>query len=166
MPGPDHIDVYTFQWPDPRNEHGYVSGGMSNLLQPDGGDFSRIELVLYSKHPDPRFAKLLQVFARYPWQTGAALGPWDTVPLGDHAEAVLGNSQFPALMFFPGVAKPESPVHHEIAFAASGIRFMTVVPITHAELEFKLNAGTEALIARIQETRLDLAFDPERPSMV
>ena len=61
MPGPDHIDVYSFQWPEPRHEHGYVSGGMSNLLQPDGGDFSRIELVFYSKHPDPRFARLIQV---------------------------------------------------------------------------------------------------------
>lgn len=166
MPGPDHIDVYSFQWPEPRHEHGYVSGGMSNLLQPDGGDFSRIELVFYSKHPDPRFARLIQVFARYPWQTGASLGPWDTVPLGDQGVAVLGSSRFPALMFFPGVAKPESPVHHEAIFAVSGIRFMTVVPITQAELEFKLNAGTEALVARIQGSRLDLAFNPERLSMV
>jgi hypothetical protein len=69
-------------------------------------------------------------------------------------------------MFFPGVAKPESPIHEESVFAASGIRFMTVVPITQAELDFKLNAGTEALIARIQEARFDLAFDPERLSLV
>lgn len=166
MPGPDHIDVYTFHWPEPRDEHGYVSGGMSNLLQTDAGQFSRIELVFYSKKHDPPFAKLLQVFARYPWQTGASLGPWDTVPLGDHADGVLGTSRFPALMFFPGVAKPESPIHQEVVFATSGIRFMTVVPITQEELDFKLTAGTEALIAGIQEARFDLAFDPERASMV
>jgi hypothetical protein len=166
VPGPHHIDIYTFQWPGPRNEHCYVSGGMSDLLQPGGGDFSRIELVFYSKHPDSRFAKLLQVFARYSWQTGASLGPWDIVPLDDHAEAVLGTARFPALMFFPGVAKPETPIHKENPFGASGIRFMTVVPITQAELELKRKGQIEALIARIQECRLDLAFDPERPSMV
>jgi hypothetical protein len=166
IPGPDHIDVYSFQWPAPRNEHGYVTGGMSNLLQPDGGQFARIELVFYSKRSDPRFAKLLQVFAHYPWQTGALIGPWDTVPLGDHADAVLGTNRFPALMFFPGVAKPESPIHESPAFAEPGVRFLTVVPITQSELELKLNSGAEALIARIQECRFDLAFDPERPSMV
>jgi hypothetical protein len=166
MPGPDHLDIYKFQWPAPRNEHGYVSGGMSNLLQPNGGEFSRVELVFYSKHHDTRFAKLLQVFSRYPWQTGASLGPWDTIPLGDLAEAVLGTHRFPALMFFPGVARPESSIHQMPAFAACDVRFFTAVPITQAELEFKLSAGTEAIIQRIDEIRLDLAFDPERPSMV
>jgi hypothetical protein len=69
-------------------------------------------------------------------------------------------------MFFPGVAKPESPIHESPAFAEPGVRFLTVVPITQSELELKLNSGAEALIARIQECRFDLAFDPERPSMV
>lgn len=109
---------------------------------------------------------LLQFFARYPWQTGASLGPWDTVPLEDHAEAVLGTSRFSALMFFPGVAKPETSIHHEPVFAEREVRFMTVVPLTPAEMELKFNEGTEALIAKIQENQFDLAFDPERPSMV
>lgn len=164
-PGP-HIDVYCFEWPGPRDEHGYVTGGMSDARQPGGGEFGRIELVFYSKFHDERFAGLLRNFARYPWETGQPIGPWHIVSLGNFAAAAVGSARFPALMFFPGVAKPESPVHQAEKIARLGIRFLTVVPITQGELDFSHSDGIGALVARFGAARFDLAFDPERPSLV
>ncbi len=166
IPGPRHVDVYTFNWPAPRHEHAYVSGGMSDAEQPGGGAYARIELVFYAKHHAPWCSSFVRSFARCPWETGAAIGPWHTIPLGEHAEAVLDTARFPALMFFPGVAKSERSLHSVPLFAQASVRFLSIVPITQAELDFKRNAGTEALVAIIQEKGLDLAFDPDRPSLV
>jgi hypothetical protein len=166
VPSPVHIDVYRFEWGEPRNDHGYVTGGMSDALQPGGGQFSRIELVFYAKKHDELYPKLLQTFAHYPWQTGASLGPWHTIPLGANAEKAVGSPRFAALLFFPGVAKPETPIHIAPQLASFGIRYMTVVPITAAELELTFKQGTDALIERFSQAGFDLAFDPERASVV
>ncbi len=166
VPSPVHIDVYRFAWDEPRNEHGYVTGGMSDALQPEGGPFARIELVFYAKTHDERYAKLLQTFAHYPWQTGASLGPWHTIPLGGYAEVAVGSPRFAALMFFPGVAKPETPIHLAAPLASFGIRYLSVVPITAAELELSYKQGIDALIERFGQVKFDLAFDPERESVV
>lgn len=165
VPGPLQIDVHCFEWGEPRNEYGYVTGGMSDAIQPDGGSFSRIELVFYAKRHDERHPKLLQTFAHYPWQTGAAFGPWHTIPLGAYAEKAVGSARFAALWFFPGVAKAETPIHLAPQLAPFGIRYLTVVPITAGELELASRLGNDALIQRFGETRFDLAFDPERESV-
>jgi Suppressor of fused protein (SUFU) len=165
VPGPHHIDVYKFVWPEPRAEVAYLSGGMNNAMQIGSGDFSRIELVFYAKNEDQRFAELVRSFAHYPWQTGASIGPWHTIPLGSYAEAALGSDRFSALLFFPGVAKPDSHVHQAREFSSSGTRFLTIIPITQAELEQKLEHGIESLLAKMTELHFDLAFAPDRQSM-
>lgn len=166
IPSPHHIDVYSFRWAAPRDEHAYVTGGMSDATQPGGGDFARIELVFYSKSHDERFAKMLRSFARYPWETGNTIHPFDTVPLGEYANDILGTERFTALMFLPGVAKPESPIHQSPCLVASSTRLLTVVPLTEAELGFKLFHEPQEFLDLMREARFDLAFDPLRPSLV
>jgi hypothetical protein len=166
LPGPGHLDVYTFHWPVPREEFGYVSGGMSDRDQPGAGDFSRIELVFYAKAKSSNHARLVWSFAKYPWDTGAAIRPFDSIPLGDHGEAALGSARFEALLFLPGVAKPESPIHGSPLVVDHSVRLLTIVPITRPELDFKLTAGVEALMEKFREARFDLAFDPDRASLV
>lgn len=165
VPGPVDIDVYRFDWGGPRGEHGYVTGGMSDALQPEGGKYGRVELVFYAKSHDERYPKLLQTFAHYPWQTGGGIGPWHTIPLGAYAELAVGSPRFAALWFFPGVAKPETPIHLAPELAPFGIRYLTVLPITAPELELASKQGTDALIERFGRTKFDLAFDPARESV-
>ena len=93
IPTPHHIDVYRFEWDAPRNEHAYVTGGMSDAIQPDGGEFGRIELAFYSKQHNDHFLHLLKSFARYPWETGQTIHPFDTVPLGGHPPSFLDGRQ-------------------------------------------------------------------------
>jgi hypothetical protein len=164
--GPDHIDVYRFHWSEPRNEHGYVTGGMSNLVQPNGGQFARIELVLYAKTHNECYLRLLRTMAHYPTQTVECIGPWHTFPMGEYAEQMVGTTRFAALLFFPGVAKPETPIHVAPKLEPFGIRYLTVVPITASELNLSLQQGIDALIERFDSARFDLAFDPARESLV
>jgi hypothetical protein len=166
IPSPHHIDVYHFMWGPPRDEHAYVTGGMGDAVQPGGDDFGRIELVLYTKQDHERFSKLLKSFARYPWETGNNIHPFDTVPLGSYANEILGSERFKTLMFLPGVAKPESPIHHSPCLMASNTRLLTVVPITDTELAFKLANPIQAFLDRMRESKFDLAFDPKRPSLM
>jgi hypothetical protein len=166
IPLPHHIDVYHFTWAAPRDEHAYVTGGMSDAIQPGGGDFGRIELVLYTKHHHERFQKLLRSFARYPWETGSPIYPFDTVPLGSFGNEVLGSDRFNALMFLPGVAKPETSIHQAPCLVASNTRLLTIVPLTDEELQFKLSHDTQAFLDRMRESKFDLAFTPDRSSLV
>lgn len=166
VPLPHHIDIYRFRWEAPRDEYGYVTGGMSDAIQPAGGDFERIELVFYTKHHDERFMKLLQSFARYPWETGASISPGDTIPLGDYGDVMLGSDRFKALMFFPGVARPENPIYEAPCLIASNIRLLTVVPLTEAELNFKLSHDARQFFDLLREKRFDLAFAPDRACLM
>ena len=163
---PHHIDVYHFRWEPPRDEHGYVTGGMSDALQPGGGDFSRVELVLYTKEHREHYLKFLQSFARYPWQTGHPILPLDTIPLGDHAASMLGSDRFTNLTFLPGVSKAESAIHESPTLAATQTRLMTVVPLTDSEFQFKNSHPSQAFLDLLRERRFDLAFSPERPALV
>jgi len=44
----------------------------------------------------------------------------------------------------------------KMAFATCSIRVLMIAFITHAELEFELDTGTDALVDRIQEVQLSL----------
>jgi hypothetical protein len=139
---------------------------MSDALQPNAGDFGRVELVFCAKQNLTHYPEMVRMFARYPWQTGAAINPGDTIPLGAHGESVIGSPRFPALMFLPGVSKAETGIHGCPEFADKDVRFLTIVPITQGELDLKLQQGIEAILQRMKETRFDLAFNAERPCMV
>lgn len=163
---PHHIDVYRFEWESPRDEFAYITGGMSDAIQPAGGDYGRIELVFYTKEHHERFPRMLHAFARYPWQTGASISPGDTIPLGDSAEAMLGTDRFTALMFLPGVAQAESAIHDSPCLRASGTQILTVIPLTEAELEFKLANDQNVFFDLFREHGFDLAFSPKRAEVV
>jgi len=163
---PHHIDVYQFEWGPPRDEFAYITGGMSDAIQPAGGTFGRIEMVFYTKERHERFPRMLHAFARYPWQTGASIGPGDTIPLGDSADAMLGTDRFTALMFLPGVAQAESAIHIAPCLVASGTQIMTIVPLTAAELEFKLANDVNVFLGLFREHGFDLAFSPKRAEVV
>ena len=166
LPSPHHIDVYRFEWARPRDEYGYVTGGMSDAIQPGESEFGQIELVFYAKAHSPLFPKLLHSFARYPWETGSSIGPGDTIPLGHHAGAVLGSDRFAALLFLPGVAAPETAIHDHPEFGISGTRLLTIVPITPSELDYKLTQGLQPLLNLLRDQKFDLAFSPDRLALV
>jgi hypothetical protein len=163
-----HIDVYCFDWlSTPRGEVAFVTGGMSDRDQPGvSGDFQRVELVFYAKQKALPFVELLRNFAHYPWETGAAIGPWHTFPLGDMAETALGTPRFPGLVLIPGTAKSERSIWEALTVNGQRVFFLTVFPITQAELDFSLENGSAALGELLTTKRFNIEFDPQRTSLV
>jgi hypothetical protein len=86
--------------------------------------------------------------------------------LGAYAQEALGTSRFNTLMFLPGVAKSESPIHQARCLVSSNTRLLSVAPITDAELGFKLSHDLQAFLDLMRERKFDLAFDANRPSLV
>src|SRR5262245_20839957 len=104
-----HIDVYRFGPRDGRAYHTYITGGMSSERQPGFGDepLARTELIFYSTTHDARYPELLRNFAHYPFETGAAIHGWDTIPLGSRAKNTIGTARFRNLLFCPATRKED-----------------------------------------------------------
>ena len=164
-----HVDVYEFQWTDPkRQEFAWVSGGTSDMDQPGVGrddDFRRVELVFYSMRKEPHYAHVVRNFAHYPWETGAALGPWHTLPLGDLAERVLGTKRFTGLLIAPMLAKSDMRLAGALQFGNAEVFFLSIIPLTAREFAAAVE-NMDAFLEKLHASKLDMAFDPERAEIL
>jgi hypothetical protein len=135
----------------------YATRGMS---QP--GDDQRLELHLLvpvgsEAVADRSVAELLTAVAHY-HRTGATLGLGHTVNFGrpwlpgsrcTHGLVSLPYLDGPALEWLEGTQT----------------RFLWLVPVTRAEVEFKKRKGLDALEERFERQQFDY-LDPQRPSVV
>jgi hypothetical protein len=79
---------------------------------------------------------------------------------------MLDTDRFAALLFLSGVAQPETPIHETPCLVASDTRILTVIPLTEAELEFKLANDLSVFLDLFRENGFELAFSPDRAELV
>jgi hypothetical protein len=124
-------------------------------------DEDRLELHLLSAppptEPSPELVELLTVVAHF-HRTGSRLGPGHTVSFG--RPWLPGSSCAHGLVSLPYLDGPELEwLQHP------RVRFLWLIPITVAELQFKKTHGLEALEERFEAKPFDY-LDPRRPSVV
>ena len=163
-----HIDVYKFDPREGRDFFTYATGGMSTLDQPglEGDDMARTELVFYSTSHSPLYPELLRNFAHYPFETGAAIAGWDTVPLGAHAERALGSARFQTLWFCAATRKEDMVLVPRLTTAGHTVYPMMIVPLTDPEFSFLSEHGVQEFLARISASPVSVVFDPSRESVL
>jgi len=133
----------------------YATLGMS-----PPGDDERLELHLLTR-TSPRvrleLVELLTMVAHY-HRTGRRLGLGHTVNFG--RPWLEGSQCTRGLVSLPYLDGPALEWHE-----APSIRFLWLIPITEAELQFKKQRGLEALEDRFERQQFDY-LDPARASVV
>jgi hypothetical protein len=175
-----HVDLHVVAPTPERNVHSLVTCGMSDraMTVPDGTpSLPHAELVLHLP-PDWPLAqedfaderhfwpiRWLTFLARLPHEDKTWLDVWHTMPNGDPPQPFAENTGLCALMLTPPLLAPaefallRTPAGKEIAFHE-------VLPLHAAELRLKREAGTDALIDRLDAGGVGPVVDPARPSCV
>lgn len=159
-----HVDLYVFP-PDRQRDFVVVlTGGMGDLPMavPDGsGAEAHIELLMGIGQHQHWATNLLKVVAEYPFDHGAFYDVHHTVPFGGE----LGDgSSLSAFLFL----RPRFLPEHLGKFELDGKRigFLQAVPITTAEHQFAVAAGSDKLEALLERHGYLITRDPNRPSVV
>ena len=141
---------------------------MSNQRQPGLADepLARTELIFYSTTHDARYPELLRNFAHYPFETGAAICSWDTIPLGSHAENVIGSARFRNLLFCAATRQEDMHLAGKLEVSGEAVYPMMVVPLTDAEFDLLAAKGINALLDRISASSVSIIYDASRESVV
>ena len=87
-----------------------------------------------------------------------------TVLVSEPGEVYAPGTLVSAALLRAPQTEPEE--FDELAIDGSPCRFLWVFPITEAETNLKLEQGTEALLALIEEHELSHVLDPARPCLV
>jgi hypothetical protein len=93
------------------------------------------------------------------------LDTWHTMPNGDPPEPYAEDTTLCCALITPTVVADEA-FDELVLPSGKRIAFYQVVPLHADELDLKLTAGTEALLARMNEAQVDGVIDPARPSCV
>lgn len=162
-----HVDIYQFPPLGMREHWTLVTGGMSDRRQeipPDlaGALAPRSELILYADKPDPWMFRALKQLAEYPFQEETYLHFGHTVDGGGPVAPT--PCTLTAFLVWEPVFE-EDPLA-ELLVEGDRVDFLWVVPLTAAELAFKLEHGSMELVKRFEETGLDPVVDTQRPSVV
>ena len=176
-----HLDVHHVKPSVDRPYHTLVTSGMSQapMSVPEGYPMAYAELlcVLPAEWPmtqeafkDPRVFWPIQALkrsARLPHEFDTWLGPGHTIPNGDPAEPYAPGIPHTGVMItWPLILSPETSVI-DIG-AGRQAQLLMMVPLTDAEMNYKLQKGSDALeelIDKSQMTPWDL-FRSDRPSLV
>jgi len=159
LPGPKEglpkdFFVATFAPSEKRNAWTYATVGMSRP-----GDPYPIELHLLSSEPDQSHVELLTVVAHY-HRTGAPLGVGHSVNFG--RPWLLDSACDRGLISLPYL---DGPAIEELRIDEAIVRCLWVLPITPAELQFKVTHGLEELERRFEAAGFNY-LDPRRASVV
>lgn len=124
-------------------------------------DDSPLELHLFSPERSHMHIELLTVVAHYHWRE-KRIGLHDTVNFG---RGWLPESHCDhGLVSLPYLDGPTLEWIH-VKNPACTVRFLWLIPITRAEVEYKKLYGVEALERRLEQARFNYV-DPYRPSVV
>ena len=175
-----HIDVHIVAPSADRPCYTLVTTGMSDaaMTVPEGAEaFRHAELLLSLPEtwtPGPLWEanlhdetvywpiKLLKSLARFPHTYGTWLGPGHTVPNGDPPAPFASNTQLCCAMVMPTMTLPVE--FSELAVRPEKtINFYAVVPLHLSEMHFKLQKGSEALMAALEASSVTEIIDPGRP---
>ena len=175
-----HIDVHVVP---PRPERPYytlVTSGMSDLPMnaPEGAEdwkFAELMLCLPQDWPltveafkDERNywpVRWLKTLARFPHEYETWLSVAHTIPNGDPPEPLADNTALAGFMLVPPLTT--SVEFHELLVPPlRTIHFHAVLPLTAAELSFKLKHGADALMERLEKAKVTELLDIRRKSVV
>ncbi|HEY5707582.1 MAG TPA: suppressor of fused domain protein [Terrimicrobiaceae bacterium] len=141
-----------------------VTNGMSDYIMtdPETGERARRELVQYFHDCDYEHAERLYDLAWMPLFDKFLLAEYQTIKMPD---SVVPGSPLKNAFFLP----PLLSAHREFSLEIEGISlcFLWHVPISDAELDYKMRNGANSLIERMQAVELPWIFDEaERPALL
>jgi Suppressor of fused protein (SUFU) len=157
-----HIDVYQFRPNDERPFWTLITGGMSNFPQPSVPDGipPRAEIMLYASEPESWMFNVLKGLAEMPFDEDTFLHWGHTVPNG------IPMTAKPSLLANYLFIEPcmESKDFDRLVIDGDEVSILWMVPITDAELSYKLDHGANALLKLFAEHDLSQVIDESRPS--
>jgi hypothetical protein len=153
-----------------RSFYTLVTSGMSDRpMHPPadvGRDGRRAELVLYVDLPGPSLARLLQTLARLPHEAGGWLGAGHTIPNGDPPAPLFPGSRLSSVLLLDSVVAPERDTYRVVEIEGDPLHILWPVPLTAAELAFKIEHGSLALLDVFNERQFSFVLDPGRDSLI
>ena len=179
-----HLDVLFIPPTPERPYHSLVTSGMSDrpMTVPDGAeDFLHAELMLClpadwklgtDESGEDHFRdernywpiRWLKTLARLPHEYGTWLGAQHTIPNGNPARPLAPGVPFTGFILGPVFTAPEG--FGRLDAAGKTIHFLSVIPLTTAEMDFKLAHGADALFSALVERGVTELVDVNRPSVV
>ena len=151
---PEDFSVLRFEPNAQRNMWTYATCGMSLAT-----DEEPLEVHLFSPVENPQLVELLTVIAHY-HRTGLFLGLGHTVNFG--RPWLAGSTCDRGLISLPYL---DGPSLEWLDVDGLQTRFLWLVPITRAEVEYKKTHGLEALESKLEAASFNY-LDPARPSVV
>lgn len=168
LPLVPHVDVYCFPPNQNRDCFTFVTGGMSDLAMnapPElGAEFRRVELVFYSTENRNDYPELLRHLAHFVHNNNTWLHWGHTMPNGQPPEPLFETENPDSLFFMPTIVHPDSTLGEKLRIASEPVNLLWCVPITTAECELKLEAGTDALYDLFEVNQHPFAFAGNRQS--
>jgi len=145
-----------------------ASSGMSDkpMTLVEGVDRSsaRREIVLYCETPDEEYINMVREFAHFPHQKSTWLGPGQIVPNGDPPAPLFENSQLCAVLLMESVVNPDRQLATKVVLDGDPVDFLWIVPITQAEVDYKLKNGFDAMMDLFDKVKHSIVLDPGRVS--
>jgi hypothetical protein len=161
-----HIDIYPYPPSGQRDYWTLITGGMSDRAQRipkiARGEISPFtEVVMYAHEVREWMVGGLSALAEHPFREKTFLHLWHSFGTG---APLFEGSIFAGFVCLPPIGERED--FDSLCLPAGKVDFLWAVPVTAAELEFKITNGAEALMHLFQEHDLDMVVDEERQSMV
>jgi len=162
-----HVDIYRFPPFQDRHYWTLITGGMSDFRQsvPDDAPehvSPRTEILLYVRAPQPWMFSVLKGLAEMPFDDQTFLHWWHTVPNGMPMTAK--PSLLTNFFFLPPYFEKEG--FDTLEIGGDKVNILWLIPITDAELHYKLEHGGRALEELFSQKELDPVVDESRKSLV
>lgn len=174
-----HIDVHVVQ---PTAERPWITlftTGMSDLPMsaPEGAEDRRFAELMINLEPSWDLSKervddptnywpirLLKMLARFPHEYGTWIWSGHSIPNGDPAEPYApGTGLSGALLVVPTTLPPDASA---IPTSKGEVQMLEIVPVHDDEMQMKLDAGIDALLALFADREVSRVVDRTRPSVL
>jgi hypothetical protein len=174
-----HIDVH-FVAPGATHPYWLVfTTGMSArpMTVPEGADvtpYAELSILLpptwqcgQDAFKDERWywpVRWLKSLARLPHEYATWLGECHTIPNGDPPRPFVPDTALAGMMLLRSLTLPEEI--HTIPLGDLTVDLFTLWPLTADELQYKLDRGSDALLAKLEAAEVSDIVDPARRSVV
>jgi hypothetical protein len=175
-----HLDVLVFAATDERPFHVLVTQGMSALAMtvPDGAEEHRFaelmvalprQWVMDGEEADEERwywpLRTLKFVARLPHLHDTWIGLGHTIPNGQPAEPYTDGTKLCCVMAGPPLRFGDELWKCETA-PGKTVRLYALFPLYEDEMNFKLEQGSDALFAKLDDRKVDEVFDIGRRSVL
>ena len=175
-----HLDVLVYAATDERPFHVLVTQGMSALPMtvPEGAEEHRFAELMVALPRDwvldgdaadqERWywpMRTLKFVARLPHLHDTWIGLGHTIPNGHPAEPYAEGTQLCCVMTGPPLRFSDAMWKCDVA-PGKTIRLYALLPLYEDEMNFKLEHGSDALFAKLDDRAVDELLDPSRRSVL